>query len=91
MCIKLVGGGYQNKGIYVESLMTKLREGYKANPRNMSDNMKMVALISTYMEKVGQPCFSSYEHAMFCVLLTGKIMYVYNKLNGFPNQFMTTC
>jgi len=38
--------------------MTKLREGYKANPRNMSDNMKMVALISTYMEKVGQPCLA---------------------------------
>jgi len=60
--IEFEGGGYQNKGLYVESLMTKLREGYKANPRNMSDNMKMVALFSTYMEKVHLSCFSFHEH-----------------------------
>jgi len=60
--IEFKGGGYQNKGLYVESLMTKLREGYKANPRNMSDNMKMVALFSTYMEKVELSCFSFHEH-----------------------------
>jgi len=67
MCIKLVGGGYQNKGLYVESMMTKLREGYKANPRNMSDNMKMVALISTYMDKVWLACFSFSEPTNLCV------------------------
>ncbi|XP_052782090.1 amidase-like [Mya arenaria] len=49
--IRGFGGGYQNKGLYNESLMTKLREGYAGNARNVSDPVKMVTMIGTYMEK----------------------------------------
>ncbi|KAL4226756.1 hypothetical protein ACF0H5_014736 [Mactra antiquata] len=45
------GAGYQNKGFYTESVVTKLRAGYEQQRRQLSDPMKLIMLMGGHIQK----------------------------------------
>ncbi|XP_060581871.1 amidase-like [Ruditapes philippinarum] len=49
--VRGAGLGYHNKGYYSESMMKKLSQGYKSEPKQLSEIMKLVILFGKYMEK----------------------------------------